>query len=134
MDLTSSAELKLLVAAVVIGLVQLVWMVVAGAGGNRDLPWLVGPRDDARPMTGAAARLERAFRNFLETFPLFAAALIAALMAGKQGPLTLWGSGLYVVSRALYVPAYAAGLPWVRTLIWAVSLAGVAMVIVAFFK
>lgn len=134
MDLGSNAELKLLVAAVVIGLVQLVWASVAGGGGTRDTAWLLGPRDEARPMTGIAARIERSFRNFLETFPLFAAALVAALMAGKQGELTLWGSGLYVAGRALYAPVYAAGVPVVRTLVWTVSMIGLVMVIVAFFK
>jgi len=96
--------------------------------------WLLGPRDDARPMTGVAARLERSFRNFAETFPLFAAALLAALAASKAGPLTLWGSWLYVGARLVYVPLYAAGTPVVRTLAWTVSMIGIVMVIVAFFR
>ena len=134
MDLTSSAELKLLVAAVIIGLVQLVLVTVAGAAGGRDLPWMLGPRDEARPLTGVPARLERAFGNFVETFPLFAAALIAALVAGKQGTLTYGGSVTYVIARAVYVPLYAAGVPVARTLVWTASIIGLVMVIVAFFQ
>ena len=135
MDLTSSTELKLLLAAVTIGLVQLVWATVAGVSRARNLAWLLSPRDEQRPLTGVAApRLDRAFRNFMETFPLFAAALIAALMVGKEGTLTLWGSVLYVGGRALYVPLYAVGLPVARTLIWTVSLIGVVMVVIAFFQ
>ena len=89
-------ELTLLVVAVIVGLVQVIWAAAAGAGGARDPAWLLGPRDDPRPTTGVAARLERAFANFLETFPLFAAAVIAADLAGKLGALTLWGSAIYV--------------------------------------
>jgi uncharacterized MAPEG superfamily protein len=127
-------ELKLLLAAVVIGLVQIVWAAAAGSGGQRDFGWLSGPRDDARPVSGVAARLDRALRNFLETFPLFAAALIACVAAGKLGTLTLYGAGLYVIARALYVPLYASGVALVRTLVWTASLIGIVMVIVAFFR
>jgi uncharacterized MAPEG superfamily protein len=127
-------ELKLLLAAVIIGLVQIVWAAAAGSGGPRDFGWLSGPRDDARPVSGVAARLDRALRNFLETFPLFAAALIACVAAGKLGTLTLYGAGLYVIARALYVPLYASGVALVRTLVWTASVIGIVMVIVAFFR
>jgi uncharacterized MAPEG superfamily protein len=127
-------ELKLLMAAVVIGMVQIVWAAVAGSGGERDLAWLLGPRDDAKPVSVVAARLNRALSNFLETFPLFAAAILACDFAGKFGPMTLWGAVLYVVGRALFVPIYAAGLAVVRTLVWTVSIVGLVMVIGAFFR
>ena len=127
-------ELKLLVAAAIIGLVQIVWAAAAGAGGERDLAWLAGPRDQAKPVGVVAARLDRALKNFLETFPLFAAALLACLAASKLGPLTLYGAGLYVIGRALYVPLYASGVAFLRTLVWTVSIVGIVMVIVAFFR
>jgi uncharacterized MAPEG superfamily protein len=126
-------ELTLLVAAVVVGLVQIVWAAVAGSGGERNLAWLLGPRDEAKPVGVVAGRLDRALRNFLETFPLFAAAVIAADLAGKLGPLTMWGCALYVIGRALYVPLYAFGMAVVRTLAWTVSMVGIVMIIVAFF-
>ena len=126
--------MKLLLAAVIIGIVQIVWAAVAGSGGARDTAWLMGPRDDPRPVSGVAGRLDRALKNFLETFPLFAAALLACVAVGKLGPLTLYGSVLYVVGRALFVPVYAAGLPLVRTIVWAASMVGLIMVVVAFFR
>ena len=127
-------ELKLLMVAVIIGFVQIVWATVAGAGGDRDFAWLAGPRDDAKPVGVVAARLGRALANFLETFPLFAIALIAADIAGKLGTMTYYGAALYVAGRALYVPLYAAGVPLVRTLVWAVSIVGIVMIIGAFFR
>ena len=127
-------ELKFLLAAAIIGMVQIIWAAAAGSGGQRDFGWLSGPRDDPRPVSGVAARLDRALRNFLETFPLFAAALIACVAAGKLGTLTLYGAGLYVIARALYVPLYASGVALVRTLVWTASVIGIVMVIVAFFR
>jgi uncharacterized MAPEG superfamily protein len=134
MNWASSMEVKLLIASVIIGLIHLLWATVAGSGGHRDTAWLLGPRDDPRPVTGQGARLSRAYANFLETFPLFATALIAALMAGKSGTLTEFGAWLYVISRVAYTPLYALGLPIVRTVAWTFSMVGIVMVIVAFFQ
>lgn len=129
---TVALELKLLAAAVIVGLVQLGWASFA-ARGQQNLKWAAGPRDDPMPITGVAARLDRAFWNFMETFPFFAAAVLAAVLAGKTGTLTLWGAALYVIARALYVPLYASGIPRIRTLVWVVSLVGVIMVVAALF-
>ncbi|WP_394763440.1 MAPEG family protein [Phenylobacterium sp.] len=121
-------------AAVIIGLIQIGWAAAAGGGGERNTAWLLGPRDDPKPVGVVAGRLNRALTNFLETFPLFAAALLACDVAGKFGPLTYWGAILYVVGRLLFVPIYAAGLPVVRTLVWTAAMVGIVMVIVAFFQ
>jgi uncharacterized MAPEG superfamily protein len=130
----ASVELQLLGAAVIVGIVQLVWAAVT-ARGQQNLQWAAGSRDEPMPpLTGVAGRLERAFRNYMETFPLFAAALLAAVVAQKTGPLTLWGAGLYVAARALYVPIYAAGIRLVRTLVWFVGVVGLVMVLVALFR
>jgi uncharacterized MAPEG superfamily protein len=134
MNLTSSIELKLLIAAVIIGLIHLLWATVAGSGGHRDTAWLLGPRDDPRPVTGQAARLSRAYANFLETFPLFAVAVIATLLAGKTGNQTAFGAWLYLIGRVAYTPLYALGLPVVRTIAWTASMVGIVTVIVAFFQ
>lgn len=129
-----SHELIHLAAAIIIGIVTLIWA-AATARGQQNLAWAAGARDEAMPpLTGVAGRLERAFRNFMETFPFFAAALLAAIVAQKTGLLTFWGSALYVIARALYVPIYAAGIRLVRTLVWFVSIIGLAMVVVALFR
>ena len=127
-------ELKLLMAAVVIGLVQLLW--AAGAArAQQDIKWAAGPRDTPMPITGVAARLQRAFWNFVETFPFFAAAILADAVAGKLGtPLTIWGAALYVGGRAAYPFLYATAVPLVRTLAWFLSIVGLVMVIWALFR
>jgi uncharacterized MAPEG superfamily protein len=127
------AELKLLGVAVIIGLVQLLWATLAAARG-RDRRWLLGPRDEPRPLTSTAGRLDRAFRNFMETFPLFAAAVLAADLLGKLGLQTLWGAGLYTAARAIYAPVYAAGVPGLRSAVWAAGTFGLVLVVVAIFQ
>jgi uncharacterized MAPEG superfamily protein len=129
----TAAELQLLGAAVVVGLVQLIWAAFAARAHQKDLKWAAGPRDEPLPLGGVAGRLDRAFRNFMETFPFFAAAVIVVYLAGKLGSLTLWGSALYVAARALYVPIYAAGVSGLRTLVWFVSLIGLVMIVAAIF-
>ncbi len=122
-------ELKLLVWSVLLGLLQLVLAATLGTQ-QRGLSWNVGARDGTpEPLTGVAARLDRAFRNFLETFPFFAAAVLAVVLAQKTSDHTALGAQLYFWARVAYVPLYAAGIPYVRTLVWAVSLAGVLMVL-----
>jgi len=128
-----AAELQLLGAAIVVGLVQLIWAAVAARAHQKDLKWAAGPRDEPMPLGGVAGRLDRAFKNFMETFPFFAAGVITVYLAGKLGTLTLWGSALYVAGRALYVPVYAAGISRLRTLIWFVSLIGIGMIVAAIF-
>ena len=76
-------------------------------------------------------RLVRAQQNLYETLPLFAAAILIAHVAGRNGELTVWGASLYLAARVIYVPLYAAGIPFVRSLAWMVSMAGLVMILVA---
>ena len=127
-------ELKMLAAAIVVGLVQLGWAAIA-ARRQQDLKWAAGPRDKPMPIDGVAARLDRAFRNYMETFVFFAAAVLMLAVTNRLGSdLTVWGSALYVVCRALYVPIYAAGIPRIRTLVWFLALVGLVMVLIPLFQ
>jgi uncharacterized MAPEG superfamily protein len=128
--LDGQTELRLLGAAALIGLLQLCWAATASQT-QRGFAWASGPRDEARPVHGVAARLQRAMVNFLETFPIFAAALLAAVALGRTGGTTLAGAWLYVVARALYVPLYAAGAPVLRSLVWLAALVGILLELAA---
>jgi len=130
-----AVELKLLGVAIVVGLVQLMWAAAAARAQQGDLKWAAGPRDTPMPLGGVAARLDRAFWNFAETFPFFAAAVLACAVTGKLGQdLTVYGSIAYVGARALYAPLYALGIPTVRTLVWLAAMIGLVMVLVALFR
>ena len=126
-------ELQMLSWAVVLGLVQLVLQATLGTM-QRGLAWNASARDgESEPLTGVAARTDRALRNFLETFGFFAAAVLLVVFTQKTSAHTTLGAELYLWARVAYVPVYAAGIPYLRTLVWAVSLAGLLMVVSALF-
>jgi uncharacterized MAPEG superfamily protein len=126
-----TTELMLLAGAVLLGLVHIV-VASHTASWQRGYRWTAGSRDGlVAPMTGVAGRLQRALDNFSETFPLFAAALLAAHVAGKTGALTQWGAGLYLGARVAYLPLYAGGVYLVRSLVWNVAAFGIALILVA---
>ncbi len=89
-------------------------------------------RDEEGPPVGViTGRLQRAQKNLFETLPIFIAAVLIAHLAGREGSLSGWGVALYFWARVVYLPLYAFGVPYVRSLVWLVSLAGLIMVIVA---
>lgn len=94
--------------------------------------YTVGPRDAGIQPAGVAARLDRAQRNFLETFPIFTAAvLLLEVLERTGGFLGMIGAGAYVAGRALFLPLYAAGIPWLRTFSWNIATLGLVMVMMA---
>ncbi len=128
-----TTELQMLAWAIVLGLVHL-FLDAALKTSKRGLAWNAGPRDGAMPpLDGVAGRVNRSFSNFLETFPMFAAAVLAVVAAGQTGERAALGAQIYFWARVAYIPAYAAGIPYVRSLIWGVSLLGILMVLSALF-
>ena len=126
-------ELKLLGCSVVLGLIYVLVAAVLGTQ-QRGLLWNAGNRDgDPKPLTSFAARAHRASSNFLETFPFFAAAILAVVATGRATPHTALGAEIYVWARAAYLPVYVLGIPYLRTLIWAASLWGILQVLEALF-
>jgi uncharacterized MAPEG superfamily protein len=124
-------ELRMLCLSVVLGLVQ-IFLTAHLASLQRGYLWSAGARDEPKPaLTGLAGRLERALRNFMETFPLFAAAVLAAHAAGRHGWMTEWGAQLYFWARVVYVGLYAAGVFLVRSLVWNVAILGIGLVLLA---
>ena len=123
-----SMELQMLVWSVVLGVAQIA-LAATFCTQQRGLAWNAGPRDDQpAPLTGVAGRLDRASHNFLETFPFFAVAVLALSLTQRGNAETAMGAQLYFWARVVYVPAYAAGISYVRTLIWAAALVGLVMV------
>jgi uncharacterized MAPEG superfamily protein len=117
-------ELKMLGWSVVLGLVY-VMVAATLVTQQRGLKWNASARDgEPKPLTGAAARAARASWNFLETFPFFAALVLAVVVAGKNTHHTELGAELYFWGRVAYLPIYLLGIPYLRTLVWALSVIG----------
>ena len=91
--------------------------------------YAIGPRDELITLTGMAGRMERAYRNQMESLPWFAIVVLTAHVSGNNNGLTEVGAHLYFWARLIYVPAYASAIPWLRTAIWWV--AGIGMVLIA---
>ncbi len=129
-----TTELMLLGWTLVLAMVQI--MLVANLRtAETGLTYNMGARDaPAPPMRPITARLQRAQANLYETLPLFAAAVLIAHVAGREGTLTYWGCIAYLGARVLYVPLYAFGVPLVRSLVWGVSVAGLAAILLAILK
>ncbi|MGH6870685.1 MAG: MAPEG family protein [Rhizomicrobium sp.] len=130
--MTSSYELQILFCAILLGLVQLLLATMASVGG-RGMGWGTGPRDEGWPplQSKYGARLERAYRNFVETFPFFAATVLLVYAWSKSTPESVLGAQIYIWARVLYVPAYVFAIPYTRTLIWAASIVGIVMMLLA---
>jgi uncharacterized MAPEG superfamily protein len=119
-----TVELKMLGWSVVLGLVY-VMVAATLMTQQRGLKWNASARDgETKPLTGVAARASRASWNFLETFPFFAALVLAIVVAQKNTPHTELGTELYFWARVAYLPIYLLGIPYLRTLVWALSLIG----------
>src|SRR5215216_1638437 len=73
--------------------------------------WVAGSRDEPRAVTGVSGRFVRAYRNLLEIFPQFVAALFLVHAAHAAGSLSVIGAWVFVIARLLYVPAYAFAPP-----------------------
>src|SRR4029450_8738995 len=105
-----TVELRLLAFSVGLGFVHIL-VASHAASLQRGYRWSASSRDEPQePLHGVAGRLDRALRNFLETFPLFAAVVLAAHASGRHDALTAWGAQLYFWGRVVYLPLYAAGM------------------------
>ncbi|MDG1431562.1 MAG: MAPEG family protein [Paracoccaceae bacterium] len=106
-------------------------LVLKASVGNT---WTVGSRDIPMEPGNLAARAKRAAENFQETAIAFLAIALVIILADLSNKVTSVGCIIYIVGRIIYLPAYLAGLPWVRSLIWNASTAGlVAMIVGVFF-
>jgi uncharacterized MAPEG superfamily protein len=126
-----TTELSMLMWSVVLGLVQIAIAATCSVA-QRGLGWAASPRDEVKPpLTGIGGRLDRARANFLETFPLFLAVIVAAHLLQRHDATTVLGAQLYFWARLAHLPVYAAGIPYLRTLIWTVSIVGIVMMLAA---
>lgn len=90
-----------------------------------------GNREVLPETTPFAGRAERTARNTLENFVLFAAIALTAHLAGVGDARILQGAQIFFWARLLYIPVYYMGIPYLRTAIWLVSIAGLGLMIQA---
>ena len=87
-------------------------------------------RDHLPEPTPLGGRAVRAAANTLENFVLFVALALTANAAGLGDEATL-GAQVFFWARLVYLPVYWAGITYVRSLVWGVGIAGLAMMLFA---
>lgn len=113
--------------SVALTFVQMVVAAIA-ANGQVGLPALAGSRDAMPPLTGFAGRARRPHLSMLENLPLFIALVLIAHSAGKANGMTSLGCQLFFWARLAYALIYLAGIPWLRTAAWFVSVIGMLLI------
>jgi uncharacterized MAPEG superfamily protein len=122
-------ELIWLLWAVALTFVQML-VAVSGATLQVGLPMLAGNREAVPAFGGWVGRAQRAHHNMLESLVLFAALVLIAVVTDKTNSATLLGAQLFFWARLAYAVVYVAGIPWVRTAVWLVSVIGLALIFV----
>jgi uncharacterized MAPEG superfamily protein len=122
-----SPDLKILVWTVFLTFIEML-VAVLFANQQLGLGTLAGNREGLPELTSFAGRAQRAHRNMMESLPLFIALVLVAQVAGKTNSVTLTGAELFFWGRLAHWLIYLIGIPWLRTLAWAVSVIGLIMI------
>jgi uncharacterized MAPEG superfamily protein len=124
----------------VIYMAVVTWLTLLAASLIRAKGWTLpgmmiafGNRDRLPEATAFAGRAERTARNTAENFMLFAAIALVAHAAGATSPNVALGAQIFFWSRLLFIPVYYAGIVYLRTAVWLVSVIGLAMMVCALF-
>ena len=122
-------ELTMLAWAVVLGLVH---AVATGQVATLQfgLAYGLSSRDEKKEPTGVGARVIRAFSNFMQTFPFFAATVLIAHVANRHSFWTTGGAQLYFWARLVYIPLYMIGTPGPRTVAFLAATVGIIMILI----
>ncbi len=127
-----SVDLQMLVWSAALALVQVVISVI-GAQSQVGLPILAGNREGMPALTGWAGRAQRAHMNLLESLVAFAIVVLVAQATNRTNEMTALGAQLFFFGRLAYALIYLAGIAWLRTAAWAVSIAGIVLVMSQLF-
>lgn len=121
------------------------WMLVASAG----LAWIAiltpatrnflvygmgyafGNRGEQREASELGDRAKRASDNLMENLPLFTILVLVVHVSGKSNDMSALGAIVFFAARCAHFVIYLAGIKLIRTVVWAVSIAGMAMVATA---
>src|SRR5260370_37939399 len=87
-----------------------------------------GSSEDRPPATRWAGRAQRAHYNMLESLVLFAVLILVTEITNKNSVMTGFGAQLFFWARVAYAVIYVIGLPWVRTGVWGISVAGLVLI------
>jgi uncharacterized MAPEG superfamily protein len=114
MYLVWSVALTLVLAVIAVSGATLEW---ACRGGKQNMRDVQGPNR-------TAARIAH-----VENLVLFAILVFAARFANVSNAMTLLGAQLFFWGRVAHAVIYIAGIPWLRTAAWTVSVIGLLLIL-----
>lgn len=100
---------------------------------SKGIGWALGPQDENRVQNAFAGRIQRALRNYLETLPAFVALALMLTITETANATSAFGAALWFWARVVFIPAYASGIPVIRSVVWFASIFGLVMMILPFF-
>lgn len=132
-DVDMTTELWMLAGTTILFMLLLAMQSLTSLFTGVPLTVLVGDRSDLPAAEGLRGRATRTVNNSVEGMVMFAPLIMIAHLAGISNELTVMGASIYFWSRVAYVPCYMFGIRWIRTIVFAVGLAGLLMIIAALF-
>lgn len=121
-------ELTYLTYAVILLIVHM-FVQATASDLSKGLDWALGTQDEKRDPSVVAGRLERALKNYVYNLPAFVALALTIKVSDLGTAATATGAALWFWARVAYVPAYASGIPYVRSVAWFASLVGLVMML-----
>ena len=117
-------ELKYL--AMISVFTSLMWMpYILNVIGRNKLSDAVGYPDSPLTMAPWAERLKKAHYNAVENLVVFAALVLIANALDISNNATISAAAAFFWARLVHAGAYTLGMPWVRTLAFAVAWGGI---------
>jgi uncharacterized MAPEG superfamily protein len=106
----------------VVALSAVMWMpYILNLIAVRGLINAVGYPENPPPMAAWAERMKAAHYNAVENLVVFAALVLIANAAGISNQTTVLACEVYFWARLVHLLSYTFGIPWVRTLAFAVG-------------
>lgn len=99
----------------------------------RGLVDAVGYPENPRPLSPWAQRAKQAHYNAVENLVLFAAAVLVLNALGISNDTTIMACTVYFWARVVHYIVYAAGIPWLRTLSFAVGWVCIVLLLLQLF-
>jgi len=87
----------------------------------RGLVDAVGYPDNPKPLAPWAERMKKAHYNAVENLVIFAALVLMLNAAGVSNGTTVLVCNIYFWARLVHLAVYTFGIPWFRTLSFALS-------------
>ncbi len=98
------------------------------------LAWNMGNRETSPQFPAWTDRADRAQRNLLESLPLYFALAICLTSCGISNTYTQLGAWLFLGGRLAHAAIFIAGIPIIRTLAYAVAIAGLMLMAIPLIK